>query len=777
MMRSDGLKSIHQSFRSTFVFLVILLGVAFSGCSSDLAAFDAMIAWEKYEDAFKLANDMVRTHPSENAVLNRKALALIYLEREEEALPILEQILSQSPDDDTALNNMSWALYNLEQYDTSYEYSLKSLAIEPNSSMEHVNHGNVLLAMGKLTDALDAYYRAQDTDRPDVSSLYGLGYTYYCLDAYDQAIEQFEKYLEKVPGDEDALDFLGYSYLYSGDPEKALQTVNKLLGLAVVNETSKDIKTKQSSTDNNNGSFYDTRFAALKLQAQCEKYQGEYQKALDTLKKAEALKHDDELYAMLGDLHYTLENYSESVQAYHRQAELIPGSAYPHLQNVYNYLALDDIPSAFEAAEKAVALEPENEEAVNALGNVYGWETQYRRAFDYFQQAVRVNPDYVTGHVNSMWALYNSGLYKKCLEYGEAIACRFPEEPDIYGYIGDSWSMLNETEKAVESYKKAAEHEGNPVYYHYTIALQYFFDQQYDLAEAAIQNALALEPENETCLLLKEEIEHTKDPLSSRIADFVGQNYLYSEQIRNLDSQLNQFSKTGADASDVYEFIESIRLEDDIFTFCFAGEEYDLYWDLEEGKTVFYRQILQDTGETVHYFDIDLFGFNTANEFIEIAEELPDKENSILVIDLRDNGGGLMESCAEMLDYLLHNCVVGNLVYRDGTNSSWYSDEDAVTFEEIFVLINGYTASSSEMLALGLKKNLQDVTVVGEPSYGKGVGQTVFDSRKDKVAVLLVNFYWDVQEENLVNSSIKPDIKATGDLENYLDKVRAAIAK
>lgn len=777
MMRSDGLKSIHQSFRSAFVFLVILLGVAFSGCSSDLAAFDAMIAWEKYEDAFKLANDMVRTHPSENAVLNRKALALIYLEREEEALPILEQILSQSPDDDTALNNMSWALYNLEQYDTSYEYSLKSLAIEPNSSMEHVNHGNVLLAMGKLTDALDAYYRAQDTDRPDVSSLYGLGYTYYRLDAYDQAIEQFEKYLEKVPGDEDALDFLGYSYLYSGDPEKALQTVNKLLGLAVVNETSKDIKTKQSSTDSNNGSFYDTRFAALKLQAQCEKYQGEYQKALDTLKKAEALKHDDELYAMLGDLHYTLENYSESVQAYHRQAELIPGSAYPHLQNVYNYLALDDIPSAFEAAEKAVALEPENEEAVNALGNVYGWETQYRRAFDYFQQAVRVNPDYVTGHVNSMWALYNSGLYKKCLEYGESIAYRFPEESDIYGYIGDSWSMLNETEKAVESYKKAAEHEENPVYYHYAIALQYFFDQQYDLAEAAIQNALALEPENETCLLLKEEIEHTKDPLSSRIADFVGQNYLYSEQIRNLDSQLNQFSKTGADASDVYEFIESIRLEDDIFTFCFAGEEYDLYWDLEEGKTVFYRQILQDTGETVHYFDIDLFGFNTANEFIEIAEELPDKENSILVIDLRDNGGGLMESCAEMLDYLLHNCVVGNLVYRDGTNSSWYSDEDAVTFEEIFVLINGYTASSSEMLALGLKKNLQDVTVVGEPSYGKGVGQTVFDSRKDKVAVLLVNFYWDVQEENLVNSSIKPDIKATGDLENYLDKVRAAIAK
>lgn len=771
------MKPIHQSFGRTCVFLVILLGIAVSACSSDIAAFDDLLEWGNYESALKLADDMAKKHPGDNAALNRKALALIHLEREEEALRVLEEILSQSPDDDIALNNMSWALYNLERYDTSYEYILKALAIEPNSAMEHTNHGNVLLAMEKLTDARDAYIRAQNADSSDSSSMYGLGYAYYRLADYELAIEQFEKYIIEFPSDEDVLVFLGYSYLYSGEPEKALEKVNKLLGLAEGNELLNHALKVQSDHFNFDGSFYDTRFAALKLQAQCESYLGQYDLALESLKKARDIKTDAEYYSMLGDIHYNQGNHSESIQAYHQLAGLIPESAYPHIQNVYNYLALEDVPSACKAAEKAFALEPENEEAITALGNVYGWETRYRKAFDYFQQAVRVSPDYVTGHVNSMWALFNSGLYRKCLEYGEAIVGRFPEEPDIYGYIGDSWSKLQETEKAVESYKKAAECEENPVYFYYEIALQYFFDQQYDLAEAAIQKALALEPENETCMLLKEEIEHAKDPLSSRIANFVGQQYLYSDQIKNLDSRLDQFGKTAADASDAYDFIESIRLEEDIFTYCFADEEYDLYWDLEEGQTVFYKQILQDTGEPVHYFDIDFFGFNTPNEFIEVAEELPDKDNSTLVIDLRDNGGGLMESCAEMLDYLLPGCEVGSLAYRDGTTSPWYSDEDAVTFEEIYVLINGNTASSSEMLALGLKKHLQNVTVVGEPSYGKGVGQIVFDSRKDKVAVMLVNFYWNIQGENLVNSSVKPDIKASGDLEKYLEKVRAALAE
>ncbi len=757
-MRSDDLKSFLQNFRKIGLFLLFLLGIAFSQCSGDIAAFNEMIEAENFDQALEVADKMVNKDPGDENALNRRSLALIYLGREQEALPLLEKILTGNPKNDDALNNMSWALYNLERYEESYNYILKALETEPNDEVDHINHGNVLLAMDKNQEARDAYSKALAMNPSDEIAIYGLASASYWMGDYEQAITQFVAYLKVVSDDSDALTMLGYSYLYSDQVEQAQAKADALMQIAENREDS------------------EIRFSALLLKAGCQQYSEQYQQALETLKEAGNIKTDDDLYSLLGDTHYSLGNHSESIRFYNLLAELSPESAYPHIQNVYNYLALEDIPKAYETAEKAVVLEPENEEAVTALGNVYGWETKYRRAYDYFQQSVGINPDYVTGHVNSMWALYNDGLYRKCLEYGEAIADRFPTEPDIFGYIGDSWSKLQETEKAVENYKKALEHEENPVYFHYEIAMQYYYDQQYDLAEAAIGNALALEPENETCLYLKKEIERTKDPLSTRIADFVEQNYLYSGQMKGLDSRLKQFRENSADPSDVYQFIESIRLDEDIFTFCFANEDYDLYWDLEEGKTVSYKQILKETGKPVHYFDIDFFGFNTANEFIEITEELPDKEDSILVIDLRDNGGGLMESCAELLDYLLEYCVVGNLVYRDGTSSAWYSDEDAVTFEEIFVLINGNTASSSEMLTLGLKKYLPDVTVVGEPSYGKGVGQTVFDSRKDKVAVMLVNFYWNVKEENLMNSSIKPDIKVSGELEKYLEKVRAALS-
>lgn len=751
------MKIVLQKMKVSCVFLLILTGLVFSGCASKVAAFKTLLEWGEYEKALDLATKMAEKKPGDAQALNRKALALIYLGREQEALPLLEEILTIDPEYDDALNNMSWAYHNLGQYEQALSFIEKSLEVLPNSEIEYVNHGNALIGLDQYDEARDAYQKALELIPNEPNALYGSGVSFYWMEEYDQAILQFDAYLKLDPEDSESLLFLGYSYFYSEQPEKALEQADILLKLG-------EIKGDD-----------DIRSHALKLRAECEKYLEQYEKALQTLKEAEKLQTDEDLYSLLGEINYNLGNYSEAVRMYDEFSTLAPELAYPHIQNVYTYLALDDVQNAFAEASKAISLEPENEEAVNALGNVYGWETEYRRAFEYFQRAVRLNPDYVTGHVNSMWALYHSGLYKKCVQYGESITGRFPTEPDIYAYLADSWSKLQEIDNAVENYYKAYEYEPDTAYYYFEAALQYYSDQRYDEAKRVIEQALVLEPKNETCLALKKEIERTEEPLSTRIADFVEQNYLYWNKA--LDTQLKQFRESDGSASQIEAFIESIRLDDDIFTYCFTGEDYDVYWDLEEGDTVSYSQILKDTGKTVHFFDIDYFGFKTANQFIEIAEELPDKNNSILVIDLRDNGGGLMDSCAELLDYLLESCVVGNLIYRDGTMSSWYSDEDAVTFKEIFVLINEYTASSSEMLALGLKKYLPHVTIVGEPSYGKGVGQTVFDSRKDKVAIMLVNFYWNVREENLSKSGIKPDIKASGDLNQYLKKVQAAIGK
>lgn len=757
----NDLKLFLQRMKFIICLLLTIVLITFSTCSNDITVFNTQIQRADYAKALEIAEKMVQKQPDDVDSLNRKALVLIHLEREQEALPILDTVLSIDPDNDDALNNKSWALYNLEQYEQSYDIITRALEIEPNSDIEHINHGNVLLEMGRYTDAVEAYSKAIEINPSSDFGLYGLGCAFYWLDDYEQAIRQFNEYLKIVAGDADAITFLGYSYLYSGQMEEALKWIEIL---------------KKVADNRKGGLSSDILFNALMLQAEYEKIDGKYEQALQTLSEAEKIDTDETLYSMLGEIHYNLGNYTQSIRAYDALSELSPDLAYPNIQNVYNYLALENIQAASDAATKALELDPVNEESLNAMGNIYGWETQYRKAYDYFQQAVAINPDYATGHVNSLWALYGSGLYKKSVEYGESIADRFPDEPDIYGYLGDSWSKLQEIDKAVENYKKARECGLSTVYYDYAIAMEYFIDQQYDLAEASVDAALLAEPENEVCLQLKQEIQRIKEePLSHRLADFVEQNYLYAPEIKNLDAVLQEFRQKDATDSETSAFIESIRLKDDMFTYCIVGDDYDYYWALEDGNTVTYSRVLEDTGEIVHYFDIDYFSAMTANEFIEICEELPDKEDSILIIDLRDNGGGLMESCAEMLDYLLEFCVVGNLIYRDGTISPWYSDDDAITFKRIFVLVNEYTASSSEMLTLGLKKFLPNVTVIGQPTFGKGVGQAVFDSRKDKIAVLLVNFYWSVKEENLMNSSIKPEIKASGDLNRYLEKVRVAL--
>lgn len=756
-----GLMGMACKLKWSLLILITVSIMLLSGCNPNrVTVYDVWLEKGDYEKALEEADKMAKKQPGNVDVLNRRAMALIHLGRENEALTILDGILAQNPEYDDALNNKSWALYNLEQYDESLDFILKSLEIQPNAPIEYVNHGNALLALDKFSEARDAYQRALDIDPSCTEAIYGAGCTAYWLDDYHEAIHFFEAYCKAVPNDSDAIIFLGYAHLYSGSTEEAIKIVVDLKKMALGST-----ETLSSDID----------FDTLMLEAECQKAMGKYEEAVATLKSAEKINSDENLFSLLAEIYNIMGNYTQSIKAYERLAEHIPDQAWPYIQNVYNYLATEDIRAATEAAEKALALEPNNEDSLNAMGNVYGWNTQYRAAFEYFQKAVAINSDYVTGHVNSMWALYNSGLYKKCVTYGEPLLLRFPYEADIYGYLGDSWTMLYELDKALENYKKAYEYDPYPIWYGYQMAWVHFMNQDYDLAKAVIDDALILEPENEMCLLMQQEIEKKSDPLSVQIADFVEQNYLYTNKAIGFEEKLEEFRLQDASVADVNAFIESIRLEDDSFTFCLTGQDYDDYWDLEEGITVTYDKVLQDTGEDVHFFDIDYFGFKTANQFIEIAETLPDKDDSVLVIDLRDNGGGLMDSCTELLDYLLESCVIGNLIYSDGSISSFNSDKDAVSFKKIFILVDEYTASSSEMLTLGLKEFLPDVTIIGQPTYGKGVGQAAFDSQQDKLAVLLVSFYWNVKEENIMNSSIKPDIKASGSLDRYLDKVKNAL--
>lgn len=125
------------------------------------------------------------------------------------------------------------------------------------------------------------------------------------------------------------------------------------------------------------------------------------------------------------------------------------------------------------------------------------------------------------------------------------------------------------------------------------------------------------------------------------------------------------------------------------------------------------------------------------------------------------------------MDFLLGECVVCNLIDKSGYINQYYSDSSQIVFKNICVLTNQYSASCSELVALGLKTYLDNVTIIGERTYGKGVGQLVHEDKKREFALFLVNHYWNVREINIMDVGIEPDVYVNSDkLEDYLSLIQ-----
>lgn len=126
----------------------------------------------------------------------------------------------------------------------------------------------------------------------------------------------------------------------------------------------------------------------------------------------------------------------------------------------------------------------------------------------------------------------------------------------------------------------------------------------------------------------------------------------------------------------------------------------------------------------------------------------------------------------DILDFLLPDTVVCNLIYKDGYSSPYYSDNDYIKFKHIFLLTDEQTASCAELLSLGLKTYFDNVSIIGRKTFGKGVGQILFEDKTRGFVIFLVNHYWNVREENIMGKGIQPDKQVKGNsLELYMDEV------
>ncbi len=128
------------------------------------------------------------------------------------------------------------------------------------------------------------------------------------------------------------------------------------------------------------------------------------------------------------------------------------------------------------------------------------------------------------------------------------------------------------------------------------------------------------------------------------------------------------------------------------------------------------------------YIQITEFDKETSEQFKNALTELEKQNQSGLIIDVRDNGGGSLDSCIEMLDRIL---PAGKLITeKSKSGEKEYTSTDEEHFDKpMVVLINGNSASASEIFA-GTLQDRGAATLLGETSYGKGIVQTIFSLEK-----------------------------------------------
>ena len=158
--------------------------------------------------------------------------------------------------------------------------------------------------------------------------------------------------------------------------------------------------------------------------------------------------------------------------------------------------------------------------------------------------------------------------------------------------------------------------------------------------------------------------------------------------------------------------------------------------------------------------NITVFDDTTKSQFDSAIEDLQKQKVSGYIIDLRNNGGGTVDSCTDILDELLPKGDICRVKYKSGSIKVLAKSDSKMDDTPLCVLVNGNSASASEIFANAVRDFDRGV-IIGEKTFGKGIMQTTY-TLTDKSAVKFTTAYVvDKNGETYHEKGIEPDIKVT----------------
>jgi len=181
--------------------------------------------------------------------------------------------------------------------------------------------------------------------------------------------------------------------------------------------------------------------------------------------------------------------------------------------------------------------------------------------------------------------------------------------------------------------------------------------------------------------------------------------------------------------------------------------ELDVTRDIVDVPTVSGQMINDEIG----YIMIAEFGDKTAEEFADAVKELEAQDMKSMIVDLRDNPGGMITSVTDILDQILPEGVTVWTEDKNGKRKEYKSDAACMDYP-MAVLINGNSASSSEIFA-GAIRDYKYGTLIGTTTFGKGIVQSIRQMADGSAFKLTTAKYYTPNGENIQDEGIDPDIE------------------
>ncbi len=207
------------------------------------------------------------------------------------------------------------------------------------------------------------------------------------------------------------------------------------------------------------------------------------------------------------------------------------------------------------------------------------------------------------------------------------------------------------------------------------------------------------------------------------------------------------------------------------------GEKYaeEISFSVKRRKvtevTVFPRVYEYD--ESIGIIKITGFDARTPEQFVDALMDITKRGCTQLVVDLRNNPGGELESIVTILDYILPKGPIIRIMDKDGNQVSSYESNKTELNMPMAVLVNDNTASAAELFTSAVR-DYDKAIIVGKTTYGKGCMQTTVPLSDGGAVSVTFRMYNPPFSENYHGIGIVPDIDVELDSSENLFKISDA---